>query len=125
MWLLTSFDTGIKRGSNFPDDVVGVRERMFPQAKHTPTCSSEQRANESISVFVASNLWIPKSGSGLGHSAVPSATMPETTINKDGQMLTSKNKVRTAWKKLVATPTRNAGGSEDGNQLHFSGLVSF
>ena len=71
-------------------------EGVFPDSKYSPAVLDEKVANGPVPGFVTVNFGIPVGAARLGHTAVPTAAMPEAAVNKNGHLLFVKNKIGNA-----------------------------
>jgi len=90
---------------------------VFPDAEDPPTSTDEQSANGQISGFVAVYFWFPVSGARLGHTAMPTAAVPEATINKDREAGTPEDEIRPTREGLATPPPRNAVSAQNLREL--------
>ena len=90
---------------------------MAPYADHAPSSDAEQLANAPVSFLVACDFKAPVLAIVAGHPAVPSAAVPETAVNEDGQSLAAKGEIRPAGKRQVPAPAGDASSAEDGCQF--------
>jgi hypothetical protein len=82
---------------------------MFPYAEHSPALLAEEETNDSVALFVPGNFRMPKLGARLGQSAMPSAPVPEASINKDGEVVPGEDEIRPTGEVRVAAPPGDAG----------------
>src|SRR5882757_7002673 len=98
---------------------------MAPYADDAPSSKAKQLVDDPVSLFVPGDLKPPVSAIVAGHSAMPAAAMPKTTVHKNGKTLATKREVWTTWQRLMSAPTGDAGGTNNGSQLEFGGFVAF
>jgi hypothetical protein len=85
---------------------------------------SQVTANEPVALFVARDFRVPEGDSGLRHSAMPSATVPEAAVHEDSKPGQWESEVRAAGKWLVAAPTGDAGRSKHRGELHLRRFIA-
>lgn len=66
---------------------------VFPDSHDDPSASGEQLANFLIPPHVPFDFPVPKLVPAFRAAVVFRATVPETTINEDGDLFAGKNKV--------------------------------
>ena len=98
---------------------------MFPEAEDQPACFGQLGFDFGIALPVASELGKPVSAVAAGFTAVPRAAVPEAPVDENGKTLRAKDKVGSAREGLVASPTRDAGLTEDRGQLNLRVFVAF
>src|SRR5579862_1180769 len=99
-------------------------ERMLPHAKSSPAILLKTADSYFIPHRIPSNFLLPVAPIALWHPTVPFASVPKTSINKNNQALTTKNKIRLAGKFQIPAPTGDSISAKDGNQFEFGNLVS-
>lgn len=103
-WVTTSsLDFRLHALGCFADDFV------LPHTHYTPTCCIENPIVASVSPHIGKEFRCPPSPIRLRHRAVLWASMPKTTVNEYGDMLTQEDKIRSSackaiqrWMELVA-----------------------
>ena len=80
------------------------RNLMFPKSQDTPTVFTQCSRNFSVSCLVALDLRAPVCAPRSGHSAVLRTSMPEASVNEDGQVRGLEDKIRLAGQRKSTPP---------------------
>jgi hypothetical protein len=97
---------------------------MLPDTVDTPATTAQKGAYSFIPGAIAANFGLPVGTARLGHTAVPAAAMPETSVDENGEPGMSKNEIRPTWQSLISAPAGNSGGAKKGNELQLRGFVT-
>lgn len=97
---------------------------MFPDPDYLPARFSQFSSYTYISIAVEANFVAPELNIMAGFSKASWATMPETTINKNHKMLTTKAEVGAPLNRQVSSPAANSVASKQGRHNQLSPLVS-
>ena len=82
---------------NFGDALVGVSAKfMFPKSEDAHACSSQLFVVRLIATLVALDFQGPERPVCTWHMSAAATSMPETAIDKNGEMLLRKKEVRPA-----------------------------
>lgn len=103
--------------------LVFAGEFMAPDAQHTPAGAAEGAVDETVAGLVAGNLLPPEFRVGLGLRGVDRATVPETTVDEDGEFEFGENEIGFAEDRGFATPAGDAVQPENRHQLQLRVLV--
>jgi len=100
-------------------------QRMAPNPNDLPSICLECPCDEPITLAIVGHLTDPKLGILSRGSVVPRATVPETTIHKQGDPLGRENKVGMTKYRPMASPTGDAVSFENRHQSQFGVFVPF
>jgi hypothetical protein len=96
---------------------------MFPNPHNTPPGLSQSEIHAPIPRFVCGEFFYPKCTIAGRHIRMSWAAMPETAVNKHGELLFRKGKVWLAKNRKVSSPACNFILSKQANQRDFCVLV--
>jgi hypothetical protein len=88
-----------------------------------PTFSPQKFFDLAVAPSVASNFGIPVIRPRFGHPAMLWTAVPKATVHKDGNLLLPKNKIRSPWHPLMATPAGDAMRPEQEHQSQLGVLI--
>jgi len=97
---------------------------MLPHSKNSPAIFLKTICGFSIPCYIPGNFILPVAPIVLRQPTVPFASVPETSINKNGKTFMPKDKVRLARKFQIPAPAGHSVRPKDGNQFEFGGFVS-
>jgi hypothetical protein len=97
---------------------------VLPNAHDAPIPGSELNINESVPIFVAEQLFIPKGRVLTRFGGVPRTSMPEASIDKNRKPQLWKNEIGFSNKGPSSPPTRNTMSAENSYQLQFGGFIA-
>lgn len=69
-------------------------QTAFPDADHPPVGRPQGAVHPAVTDFILGEFVFPESPVAFGLRAVPGATMPETAIHKNRQLVFWKNEIR-------------------------------
>jgi hypothetical protein len=78
---------------------------MRPNANNAPTDSSQTAIRATVSGNISAYFPPPIITVGRRNAAMLPASMPETAIQEDGQLIARKGEIRQSGQRLVATPS--------------------
>jgi hypothetical protein len=81
---------------------------MTPDSKYAPTISPGSDRRVPVSSHISRDFTSPVSSVVLRHTAVPSATVPKATVNKNCKALAWKSKIRTTKYRVMPAPIGNS-----------------
>jgi hypothetical protein len=96
---------------------------VFPDSNYGPIPRAKQLRNETVSGTVRFDLVSPEVVVMREGSASARTPVPKTPVEKDGYSLLRKDEVRMAEKFVVAPPTGNTFGLENGEELQLGCLI--
>ena len=97
---------------------------MLPYSKNPPANFLKTTGGFSVPSRIPVNFILPVAPIVLWQPTVPFASVPETSINENSQMFTTKGKIWFAKKFQIPAPASDSIHPEDGNQFEFGALVS-
>jgi hypothetical protein len=97
---------------------------MLPDSKNPPTPCTQYSVCGPIPYFVHGQFVFPKSAIVYWDAAMPSATMPKTTINENDEPAIWKDKVGLSSERRISPPAANAMTSKYLDQSQFCLSVS-
>jgi hypothetical protein len=97
---------------------------VFPNPQHPPSAGPEFGRANPVALAIAPDFTLPVLLMAGWHPTVPPAPVPEATINKHDQSRRSKDKVRTAWQRLVPTPPFDAVLAQNSNESDLSCFIA-
>ena len=121
---LPVFYISCKRRVNSRNNPRWIAQSVLPNSYDPPALPSERAVDFAVTPPVPGNLQCPKAATRFWHAAVPSATVPETTIHEHGNFLLAKNEIGFSKHELIAPPTGNAVFFKYRRQLQFRVLIS-
>ena len=81
---------------------------MFPNPNHFPIFLAKASTRLFVATSIIFKFSMPERDIGGRKAVMPRATMPETTIHKNGQPCFGEHEVRSSWNGIVATPSLDA-----------------
>jgi len=97
---------------------------MCPEPDDAPARYAQSAIRLRVTLAVSEKLWNPVRLIRAGFTTVFRAAVPEAAIDEDGEALAPEGEIWAAWQGLVAAPTREAGGAENGSEPLFGVLVA-
>jgi|SRR5947209_13659172 len=97
---------------------------MRPHSNDSPAGFSKKAAIEPVTFGIAIDLAFPIGVVVFGHPAMPSATMPKTSINEDGNTFTAENEVGPAKNRLVTPPTSDPVCAKDRHEPQLGVVIA-
>ena len=97
------------RSLDAPTDAVeagggGFLQGVLPDAEDFPALAAELARDAAVAGHVVLAFAVPESAVGFGPSIALGASVPEASVDEDGDLLLGKGKVGFAWQIKMSSP---------------------